>query len=211
MRLTFKFLAAMAVCLVAVLSVDACRRAERDHEAFQADEARDALLVAQNLARSAGLMWDRADAAAAQRLVGRGGGTWVWQGEDRPGDPRQRVKEGQLETIVPIPDTFRAAVVMKRPVTPPHSHMRRRVIDAAWLGAGLFVTLVVVTLLLGQRLVTRPARALVAKARRVAAGDLDGPLAVTQNDELGDLAREMNAMCDGLRAARKSEPQKNDP
>src|SRR5262249_20188988 len=44
----------------------------------------------------------------------------------------------------------------------------------------------------------RPVRSLVAKARRVGAGDLAGPLTLRQRDELGVLAEEMNAMCERL-------------
>src|SRR5262249_53447326 len=47
----------------------------------------------------------------------------------------------------------------------------------------------------------RPIRALVGKARRIGAGDLAGPLTLRQRDEIGELADEMNAMCDRLAAA----------
>jgi signal transduction histidine kinase len=42
---------------------------------------------------------------------------------------------------------------------------------------------------------------LAEKARRVGAGDLEGPLDLGQRDEIGQLAREMNAMCDRLAEA----------
>ncbi len=56
-------------------------------------------------------------------------------------------------------------------------------------------------LLLGGWFVGRPIRALVGKARRIGAGDLSGPLELHQRDEIGELADEMNAMCDRLAAA----------
>lgn len=60
----------------------------------------------------------------------------------------------------------------------------------------------VVAVGLGAIIVGRPMRALSEKARRVSKGDYEGPLAIQQNDEIGELAREMNHMCDELTASR---------
>jgi signal transduction histidine kinase len=57
-------------------------------------------------------------------------------------------------------------------------------------------------MLLGGWFVGRPIRSLVSKARRIGAGDLEGPLALKQRDEIGVLADEMNAMCERLARAR---------
>jgi signal transduction histidine kinase len=46
-------------------------------------------------------------------------------------------------------------------------------------------------------------RKLVEKARRIGSGDLSGPLEMSQRDEIGVLAREMNDMCERLRAAHE--------
>lgn len=54
----------------------------------------------------------------------------------------------------------------------------------------------------GFYFVGRPMRRLVAKARRIGAGDLSEPLDLKQRDEVGELAREMNQMCERLGAAQ---------
>ncbi len=54
----------------------------------------------------------------------------------------------------------------------------------------------------GILLVGRPMRRLVAKARRIGSGDLSGPLDLKQRDEVGELAREINEMCERLAAAQ---------
>ncbi|MBN2577219.1 MAG: HAMP domain-containing histidine kinase [Deltaproteobacteria bacterium] len=54
----------------------------------------------------------------------------------------------------------------------------------------------------GYLFVGRPMRRLVAKARRIGAGDLTGPLDLHQNDEVGVLAKEINQMCERLAAAQ---------
>ncbi len=56
---------------------------------------------------------------------------------------------------------------------------------------------------LGFWFVGRPIQALRDKARRVGAGDLSEPLAIRQHDEIGELAGELNAMCDRLEAANR--------
>jgi len=62
-------------------------------------------------------------------------------------------------------------------------------------------------LLLGVLFIGRPISRLAAKARRVGTGDLSGPLDLHQRDELGELASEINLMCERLsdeRGARES-------
>jgi two-component system NtrC family sensor kinase len=51
--------------------------------------------------------------------------------------------------------------------------------------------------------VGRPLRLLRDKARRAGSGDFSLPLSLQQHDEIGDLARELNAMCDHLAEARR--------
>ncbi|MDI1480701.1 HAMP domain-containing sensor histidine kinase [Polyangium sp. y55x31] len=63
---------------------------------------------------------------------------------------------------------------------------------------------------LGVWFVGRPMQSLIAQARRVGAGDLSARLRLSQRDEIGQLAHEMNLMCDRLaeanaRAARETE------
>jgi len=46
-----------------------------------------------------------------------------------------------------------------------------------------------------------PIQRLRDKARRAGRGDFSGPLVLPQHDEIGDLAQDLNAMCDNLAAA----------
>jgi two-component system NtrC family sensor kinase len=52
-------------------------------------------------------------------------------------------------------------------------------------------------------LVGRPLQLLRDKARRAGEGDFSGPLDLRQNDEMGDLAREINAMCERIATAKQ--------
>jgi signal transduction histidine kinase len=55
---------------------------------------------------------------------------------------------------------------------------------------------------LGAWIVGRPIRKLVDKARRIGRGELGEPLLLAQRDEIGELAQEMNAMCENLAIAQ---------
>jgi len=59
-------------------------------------------------------------------------------------------------------------------------------------------------LMLGMLFIGRPVSRLAAKARRVGTGDLAGPLKLKQRDELGELATEINLMCDRLSEERSA-------
>jgi signal transduction histidine kinase len=57
--------------------------------------------------------------------------------------------------------------------------------------------------MLQARLVGRPLTLLRDKARRAGAGDFSRPLVLRQHDEMGDLAAEINAMCDRIAEANR--------
>jgi two-component system, NtrC family, sensor kinase len=59
------------------------------------------------------------------------------------------------------------------------------------------------SVVLGFWFVGRPVRALEGKARRIGKGDLGTPLRLPQKDELGELATEINAMCENLAEAHQ--------
>jgi signal transduction histidine kinase len=57
--------------------------------------------------------------------------------------------------------------------------------------------------LVGRRLVGRPMKQLLDQAQRMECGDYSVRLAVNQNDEIGELAAEMNVLCDRLLEANR--------
>ena len=78
-----------------------------------------------------------------------------------------------------------------------------RIIGSHVLNFGtLGVLWAVVAIGLGAVVIGRPMRSLAAKARKVSEGDYSGHLNISQHDEIGQLANEMNHMCDELLVAR---------
>jgi signal transduction histidine kinase len=55
----------------------------------------------------------------------------------------------------------------------------------------------------GSRFIGRPIQRLRDKARAIGTGDFGAPLVLRQNDELGELAHELNRMCDSLADAQR--------
>ncbi len=77
-------------------------------------------------------------------------------------------------------------------------------------------TLAIVTLCgllatgLQYKLVGKPLELLRDKARRAGEGDFSRPLELRQNDEMGELAREVNAMCERIAAANRKLAEETD-
>jgi HAMP domain-containing protein len=69
--------------------------------------------------------------------------------------------------------------------------------------AALILVSAALSVVLGVWLVGRPVRSLADKARRIGRGDFGGPVKLRSRDELGELASEMNAMCDQLLVAKE--------
>ncbi len=70
--------------------------------------------------------------------------------------------------------------------------------------AGILIACTAAVYALGVWFVGRPVQRLRDRLRAIAAGDLDSPLGLTQNDEIGDLASEIDGMCRSLAEARRA-------
>jgi two-component system, NtrC family, sensor kinase len=116
-----------------------------------------------------------------------------------------------LYTYVPIvvPGARTAAIEVRDSLDNERTYVRRTIYQA------LLTTTILVTLCggvamgLGLVLVGKPVALLIEQARSVGRGDLTRRLSLSQKDEIGELAAEMNTMCDLLatateRAAREA-------
>ena len=81
------------------------------------------------------------------------------------------------------------------------NYIRSTIRNSVLATVAMIATSGVGVLVLGVWLVGRPLRLLATKAKRVGQGDLSGPLELRQNDEIGKLAHEVNAMCERLAEA----------
>jgi signal transduction histidine kinase len=124
----------------------------------------------------------------------------------RAGEIRQvviRNEDGHLErnTYIPLADTEPSVLEIAEDLKAATSFIRMS--RAGILLSTVLTALIsgLIALVLGFRFVGKPVRQLRDKARRMGAGDFSGRLEVKQKDEIGELAEEMNALCDRLTEA----------
>ncbi len=110
-----------------------------------------------------------------------------------------------LVTVVPahLGSARTGAIEFAESLAGERQYVRTTLVNTA--AATLVVALVcgAVASAVGVWLVGRPMRSLIAQATRVGAGDLSQRLDLGQRDEIGELAAEMNAMCDHLAEAHE--------
>jgi two-component system, NtrC family, sensor kinase len=106
----------------------------------------------------------------------------------------------RLYALVPISvkGSRRAVLELSEELSPPHAYIRMRILQN--LVAAIVVLALCASLAggLGSWFVGRPLQRLCEKARRVGNGDFSGRLNFAQRDEVGQLASEIDAMCDRL-------------
>jgi len=81
-------------------------------------------------------------------------------------------------------------------------YVYKTILETLGVGAVLVVLSGCLLLLVGFALIGKPMRALIEKARRVGAGDLEHPLQVHARDELAEVARALNHMCVQLKTSQ---------
>ena len=81
------------------------------------------------------------------------------------------------------------------PMTELEANEQEIIQRTALLIGGMLLISGLLAVLLGVRLVGRPLEQLIAKARRIGDGDLEGPVHLRSRDELAELAENLNTMC----------------
>jgi signal transduction histidine kinase len=226
LRLTRKLVLVLMAAIIVVMVADAALQLRREVALFEDDMARDeeamgrVLQVAVERVAASDGVEAAADVVAHMRASQtRVGLHWLWL--DRPETPHTlppdletTVRSGEVAhvvredvdrderqfTYVPLrlPGDRAAALEISEPLSSQRSFLRRTEMEVL----GTLVILVVLggalTLWIGVVLVGRPMRLLTEQARRIGSGDLSHRLALAQRDEIGTLARELNASCERL-------------
>ena len=115
---------------------------------------------------------------------------------------RARAPSGDERRITYMPliiqGEHRGALEISESLQPERRFSRATTLQVAVATLTMLVLCALIATGTGLWFVGRPIQALRDKARRVGAGDLSGPLEVRQRDEIGELATELNAMCERL-------------
>jgi two-component system NtrC family sensor kinase len=223
MRLTRKFIAALVIGVALVALIQGYLDYQREREVFDRQMRDEAEALGRALGRGCAAVWHRdgeaaareflSDATKSERLKVR----WIWldaKGRDAPAESRDQLAPMKLDTVVVIRDRTKRLLVTYIPVNVPEPRdggleiaqslepfdqyvrdsLRNQIVGSV-AAVGIAAIL---ALALGVVFIGRPISKLANKARRVGTGDLSAPLKLRQRDELGELANEINLMCERL-------------
>jgi signal transduction histidine kinase len=100
-------------------------------------------------------------------------------------------------------DSLHGVLELSRDVPDEALLMRKALATELLFAVGLAASGSLLAVVLGGALIGRPLQRVVQQARRIGAGDFSARLRETRSDEIGELKRELNVMCDALEASRK--------
>lgn len=231
MKLALKVVLASVLGTLAVLAMFGWFRVEREVALFDSDMRKDHGLIAATLAVSIANTWPSLDPDRVIDLIRRAdterpGLQLAWihpDGRSSAGPPvfpkspvsklvkmEQIVREDPsapdrhyLVTRVPVRANGQVlgAIGIAEATVIRDNYIRSTVRNSVLATIAMIATSGIGVLVLGVWLVGRPLRLLANKAKRVGQGDLSGALDLRQNDEIGELAHEVNSMCERLAEA----------
>ncbi len=229
MKIISKLTLAFVACTFLILAINGYLRVRRERAFFEAERARNHELIGRSLAVQAAAVWrsdgEKAAIDAIEAVSARATSPqirWVAAGTPAPplavdvaalgaapgGEPVTGVHRDPragmewTTTVVPldVAGARRGFIVLSEPATNEQSFLRSAWRDSATMAISLTLVGAVLSFVMGQWLVGTPVRLLSEKARRVGRGDFSEPVVLGHRDELGQLACEVNAMCERLGA-----------
>lgn len=208
MRLVAKLaLAFFAISCLALFAYGfvAARRGVDEVEKSVASDVREVGTLMRDAIAST---WGPEGDAVARRMLARAGASngemvFRFDGDGPSADvveveasAERHVVRARLPVLVDGRKT--GVLVVERTLPPRSAAFRRALVDELSLALALAVGSVVLVGTLGGVVVGRPLGRIVERARRIGAGDLTSRLRDDRADEIGDLKREINVMCDRL-------------
>jgi signal transduction histidine kinase len=208
-----------------ILAINGYLRVKRERGYFDADRVRDHEMIGRSLESAASAVWKSDGKEGALQAIDAVSShftsmriRWVAAEDagtlDVPADrlaatpagqPITRVLHGpggsrSWNTVVPLDaaGSRRGVIELSEPMTSEEHFVRSTIVETVAMAFALAVVSATLSFLMGQWLVGARVRALSEKARRVGLGDFTAPVVLSQHDELTDLGREVNAMCDRL-------------
>lgn len=121
--------------------------------------------------------------------------------EEQVGDDRRRFTYLPVLSSDGTPTPY--AIEVSESLAPQAAYIRGTHVHIVLKTLLIIAVCGLVVSIVGMWLVGRPIQALSEKTRRIGEGDLTGPIDLPQNDEIGMLARDVNAMCERLAAAQE--------
>ncbi len=228
MKLARKLTVALVLGIFAVLLIQSISRVRRETGMFESDMRRDGRTMGRVLATAAAEVWTTDGESHAKRLIEQVNESENqvqirWVSLDAPdGDPSaprlgravvEPLRLGQdaggkapaangtedLVTYAPMRAGGKlGAIELSESLQGQQRYVRATITNIVVATSALALVCGAMISGFGVWFVGRPMRSLIEQARRIGAGDLSRRLRFAQRDEIGELAFEMNAMCDRL-------------
>jgi two-component system NtrC family sensor kinase len=230
MKVARKLTLALLLGILLVHAASLALRIQRERALFRDDIARDGMVLGRALGQAVQRGWKTKGQTEALSIIEHATAReshidirWVWP-EAAPNDarapaaPREQLEplrlgqpvvtrlgegDGVLYTYVPVrlsEDKY-GAIEIADPLADESSYMMQSILNASVWTLVLVGLCAALAWLLGYRLIRQPVSRLVQQARAIGRGELEHRLRLPVRDELGELAYEMDCMCDGLRYA----------
>ena len=213
MKVTAKLTSIIVATMCAVILAGAVVRWRHDRAVFEDDMARDHMALgryaAGSVAQALIARGPRGAAARVERMNERNPEIrirWLPPGAPPPA-PGRRDGRFYSYTALPPESPELGTIEVSESLDRERANMRADLKQALALALAMAGVAAVLSSLVGYRLLGRPLAVLARKARQVGvgagagSGQLGPPVVVAHADELGELAREMNLMCDRLAEA----------
>ncbi|MEO7736129.1 MAG: HAMP domain-containing sensor histidine kinase [Kofleriaceae bacterium] len=230
MRLTRKFIAALVIGVALVALIQGYLDYSREREVFDRQMRGEANALGRALGRGVADVWRRDGEAAAREFLDSSNPKgerlhvgWVWfdaKGHNAPQASRdllapmaqnepisfivQARGQTRLFTYLPVnvPVDRSGGLEITQSFEVFDAYVRGSLRNQIIGSAATVAIAAILALGLGVVFIGRPIGKLATKARRVGTGDLSAPLKLKQRDELGELANEINLMCERLAEAQ---------
>jgi signal transduction histidine kinase len=200
MRLARKLILATVVGLTLVFAANAVYRVRRERSAFEDDMRADHEALAQVLRSAVTEIWSSGGRQAALEMIAKVESPSRalrvrWIDKDAVGQRVLAQDRFVTEVNICIASECPGLLEISESLGFENAYAHRTLIRTTVVGLIGLLCAVLLSSLVGIWFVGKPMQLLVQKARRIGAGDVEGPLEIRQHDEIGELASEMNAMC----------------
>lgn len=135
----------------------------------------------------------------AERSAMVAGGEEVFMVDEEEG----RAGRAYLYVPVALEALPAGALELSESLVPERDYLRTTLLRLAITYGAIALVSGLIAIVIGLSMVGRPMRLLARRARGIGEGDLQTRLTVTQGDEIGQLAAEMNSMCERLGEAQQ--------
>lgn len=229
MKVARKLTLALICAIILVLLASSVLRVQREHALFETDIVRDTQILGRTLGHAVEQTWRERGKAEALELIEYASRQeshllirWVWPSpradtEHRPVAPADSLKplyDGEpvvlsvaahdaMYTYMPVrvPESRLGAIEIAESLGAEHEYLKRSILHASITALALVLLSGLLTWALGITIIGRPMKRLVEHAQAIGRGEYGRRLSIPRRDEIGELAREMDAMSRSLKEA----------